>query len=382
MSPASRPINMSVYRSGTQDITAPLVHINSFGAFVKYLREREQLSPSDLTATFPEYFEEYQVSPFLLTPDMYRKIEKGRRAPQYEELLPLYAALVGCGCQLTRPECHAYVRLARAKIEHLQRRRPKLRPTGEWLQLEMRLAQLGLHPERGGSDGETLRMVEKRVRPKRVLLFDVSHVVGREQWLGRMLSYLAEHSKKLAVIRGMMGVGKTSGLKLLFQQFQAQEHIYPIFYTFSPAVNIKPADHLQAFLATILAELDRSEPETTTTGQLEAWIEYVLSRLVELKQRVVLFVDDAQVILNDEGQLSPEWEQFLTKYLGTHHQAFIYLAASEQRISVDQARDNVDEAVVPMKYEAMKHTNLDEAGMLETRSTQEKYCKELRLLWK
>ncbi len=351
MSPASRPLKVSAHRLGAQEIAAPLVHINSFGAFVKYLREREQLSSHDLTVAFPEYFEEHRASQFLITPDMYRKIEKGTRAPQYEELLPLYAALLGCGCKLTLQECSAYVRLARTKIERLQRRRPKLRPTGEWRMLEIRLSQLGLHAGTGERDGEILHTVEKRVHPKSVLTFDVSHVVGREQWLSRMLSYLAENPKKLAVIRGMMGVGKTPGLKLLLQQFQRQEHVYPIFYTFSPAENVTPADHLQAFLAMILVELDSSEPEAAKTVPLETFSAQVLTRIVELEQRVVLLVDDAQVILNNQGQLSLEWEQFLTVYLGSSHQALMYLAAREWPLWLGRERSYLadgDDAVLPM----------------------------------
>src|SRR6202140_5587885 len=72
----------------------PIVHINTFGAFLRYLREREQLSQMELVSTFPYFFQEEHDVP-ALTADMYRKLEKGKRAPQYEELLPLYAALVG-----------------------------------------------------------------------------------------------------------------------------------------------------------------------------------------------------------------------------------------------------------------------------------------------
>lgn len=312
-----------------QASSGPLVHINTFGAFLRYLREREQLPRQELTATLPDYFEEHNAATFLISPDMYRKIEKGDRAPQYEELLPLYATLVGCGCKLTLQECSTFVRLARLKIEGLQRRRPKLRSAGEWRLLEIRLAQLGHPSETGANEAETSRMIEKRVRAKNILTFDTSHLVGRDPWLMRMLSYLEENLKKLVIIRGMMGVGKTSALKLLHQQFQGQELFYPIFYTFSQALDMTPGDHLHAFLATILAELDGAEPEAAKTVPLDALVEQVITRLAAVAQRVVLLVDDAQVILDNQGQLPQEWEQFLTAYLGADHQAICYLAARE-----------------------------------------------------
>ena len=78
-------------RSTNPPIQQPIVHINTFGAFLRYLREREQMSQSELVSSFAYFFKEYNVESLTLTPDMYRKLEKGKRAAQYEELLPLYA---------------------------------------------------------------------------------------------------------------------------------------------------------------------------------------------------------------------------------------------------------------------------------------------------
>src|SRR6266568_8833310 len=104
----------------------PVVHINSFGAFLRYLREREQFSQSDFVETLDYFFKEHNVP--VLTNDMYNKLELGRRAAQYEELLPLYTALIGNDFKITPEERNTFVRLARLKLESLQRRRPKLRP--------------------------------------------------------------------------------------------------------------------------------------------------------------------------------------------------------------------------------------------------------------
>lgn len=169
----------------TSHRSAPsIVHINTFGAFLRYLRERESISQGELVETFAYFFEEHNVA--MLTPDMYRKIEKGKRAIQFEELLPLYAALIGNDFKISPQERNSYVRLARLKLEGLQRKRPKLRPDSDWRSLEMQLAQIDRQPQsiHDIQDGAQIR---QRVQPKS--LFDTSHIVGRESWLARMLAY-------------------------------------------------------------------------------------------------------------------------------------------------------------------------------------------------
>lgn len=333
-------------RSGKPPIQ-PIVHINTFGAFLRYLREREQISQSELVSTLSYFFEEYNVA--ALTPDMYRKAEKGKRAVQYEELLPLYAALIGNDFKISPQERSTYVRLARLKLEGLQRKKPKLRSDGEWRLLEIQLAQLdqkGTQSTQEGEDKEPTR--EKHARQK--ISLDTSHIVGREAWLARMLSYLDTTPKKLVVIQGMMGVGKTSGIKLLLQTLLEREECWPVLYSFPTTPDITPSDHLNTFLATILAELEVAEPEVSKTPPLDKRIDQVIKHLGEAKQRVILLVDDAQVIMDERGQLPREWEQFFAKYLSSNHQALMYLATRQWPLWTGRDGSfvvNGDEAVLP-----------------------------------
>src|SRR6266516_517636 len=329
--------------------TQPIVHINTLGAFLRYLREREQIPQSELVSTFSYFFfEEHHIAP--LTPDMYRKLEKGKRALQFDELLPLYSALVGNDFKISPQERSAYVRLARLKLEGLQRKRPKLRPDSEWRLLEIQLAQIDQNAKSGGQAGvdEAIRGGQN-VRKKSSL--DTSHIVGRERWLARALSYLDETAlKKLVVVQGMMGVGKTSGIKLLLQSLLEREECLPVLYTFPTTANVQPADHLDTFLATILAELQVPEPEATKTPSLSKRIEQVIKRLTEMEQRVVLLVDDAQVIIDECGQLPPEWQQFFNGYLSTNHRSLIYLATREWPLWTGRNRSFIvdgDDAVLP-----------------------------------
>lgn len=327
----------------------PIVHINTFGAFLRYLREREQLSQKELVSTFPYFFQEEHDVP-ALTADMYRKLEKGKRAPQYEELLPLYAALVGNDFKVSPQERGTYVRLARLKIEGLQRRRPKLRPASEWRLLEIQLAQLGQDTRAAQDLGDGEQTKISKVRTQQKISLDTGHIVGREEWRTQMLSYLEPASKKLVVIQGMMGIGKTSGLKLLLQSLLEREEYWPILYAFSPATDITPNDHLDTFLATILAELEVPEPEPTKTPPLSKRIEQLLKRLGEVEQRVVLLLDDAQVILDRQGQLAQEWQQFLAEFLRYQHRSIIYLATREWPLWTGRERIFLvdgDEAIIP-----------------------------------
>lgn len=324
----------------------PIVQLNTFGAFLRYLREREQVPQSELAESFPYFFEEYRQPP--LTPDMYRKMEKGKRAPQYEELLPLYAALVGNDFTISPQERSAFVRLARLKVEGLQRKRPKVRAEGEWRLLEIQLAQLD-------QDTQSVQAIEageqatKKRQHKRSLL-DTSHIVGREPWLDTMLSHLETRLKKLVVIQGIMGVGKSSGLKLLLQNLLEREECWPILYSFPTGPDITPTDHLDTFLATILAEVQVAEPEASKTPSLTKRIEQVVMHLTGTALRVILLIDDAQVILDEHGQLLQEWQQFFTTYLRSNHQAIIYLATREWPLWTGRERSYVvdgDEAILP-----------------------------------
>lgn len=324
----------------------PIVHINTFGAFLRYLREREQMTQSEFVNTFSYFFEEHNLAP--LTQDMYRKMEKGKRAPQYEELLPLYAALIGNDFKLSPQERSTFVRLARLKLEGLQRKRPKIRVEGEWRLLEIQLSQLDQDTKSAQEIESGNQTTEKRRRQRSFL--DTSHIVGRGRWLARMLSYLDTTEKKLVVVQGMMGIGKTSGIKLLLQNLLNREECWPVLYNFSTAADITPTDHLDTFLAIVLAELHVSELEASKMPPLVNRIEQVIKHLAETGQRIVLLLDDAQVIMDDRGQLPHAWQQFFREYLRSNHQALIYLATREWPLWTGRDRSFVvdgDEAILP-----------------------------------
>lgn len=311
--------------SASQSRVLTSIPINDFGAYLRFLRERARLPKGDLVSAFPDFFAEHGVSAFELTADMYRKLEKGVRAPQFEELLPLLATFISA-CRMGPQDIQTCVRLARLKISSLQRRKPKERPESEWRMLEIQLKQLYAEENRGGSS-EPIRALERPVARPRIS-FDTSHLQGRDAWLDDMMAYL-DTQKKIVTITGMMGVGKTSGLKLLLQRLLEYERIYPIFYSFSFSPDIRPVDHLHAFLASLLTELHDADPEASKTQPLQSQIKQVFDRLASFGQRVVILVDDGQVVLDSEGQFSAEWRAFLQAFVSSAHQSLLYWAARE-----------------------------------------------------
>src|SRR5436305_1236290 len=69
---------------------------NAFGAHLAHVRNLTRRAQQEVADTLPEYFEEHKVVfPTSNPRDMYRKTEAGIRAVQFEELIPLYATLVG-----------------------------------------------------------------------------------------------------------------------------------------------------------------------------------------------------------------------------------------------------------------------------------------------
>ncbi len=298
-------------------------HPNAFGAHLEFVRNREGVTRSEVADALPQYFEQHSVTfPTSDPRDMYRKLEKGIRAVRFEELIPLYATLIGCGIRQSTQERHTFVRLARLKLETLRRKRPKLRQSSEWEWLEAQLAKMDQDRlEHSAQNALDTALSENA--------FDISHVVGRADWLKTALSYLhTTPPKKLVVVQAMMGMGKTTCLKLLLHTLCEGGNFQPILHLFSDRVDMTAEDHLDTFLATILAKREVIIPESKMPNRREQ-IKLLLSDLHKADQRVVLLLDDAQIILDEHGQLAACWQDFFTEFLQRPHQATIYLATRE-----------------------------------------------------
>jgi hypothetical protein len=307
-----------------------------FGTLLRTIRLRNHLLMTEVVVSFPAYFEDAGVP--IPSQDMYERMERDIRAPQYRELVPLYQALVaGCGFAFTSSERHAYVELARAKIEGKTRYKEPKRPDAEWRMLERQLAQFDHTPlEEENKENQEKRLEEQR----RVLVQleqDTSHIIGRERWLEEMFSYLegkAGPRKKVIIIQAAIGTGKTSCLKLLQKHLLLNARdIHTIFHECKRPVDLEssqkektPSEHLDALLAHILNDLQPQQAERHEAPSVAERIQLVIEAMYETTIRLIILIDDMQVLLEQDGELLTSWKHFLNEIVEHNHQATLFIA--------------------------------------------------------
>jgi hypothetical protein len=185
------------------DHHAPPMH---FGLLLKIRREQWDLKQREVLTYLPGW-----------TQANYSRLESGMIAPAFEHLLPLYTALGLSGVQWTVADRQAFLEFARRRIEakktHWERR-----SEAEWAELRYALANADLLPDEAATSTQ-------KGAPPRPLLAETRHLVGREEWLATVLAAI-EHppAKKLLVLQGPMGVGKSSELHRLARHFLQADH--------------------------------------------------------------------------------------------------------------------------------------------------------------
>jgi hypothetical protein len=108
-----------VSRETTRRVHDIIETFQTFGTFIKFLRERSQLSKIEVIAEFTD-------DSCLLGVNVYEKLECGRRCPHFDELLALYQSLVRSGVGIAPEERAAYVELARAANSAKRRKRERI----------------------------------------------------------------------------------------------------------------------------------------------------------------------------------------------------------------------------------------------------------------
>ena len=333
--PGKEPVQTSYLRSVTN--IADLAAYSSFGSLLTAVRENSHLTQAEVAASFPPYFAKYHVP--VLDEAMYGHLERGRRYPSFAELLPLYEALTaGCGIVFSEFEQALYLHLARKKIE--QKKRRKERVSEEvWEKLDRKIAETDPRSRLvGGEEAPAEKPLisfppasAAYTAPVRVTI-DTSHILGRDSWAAQMLSYLKmTPAKKIIVIQALTGTGKTTGLKLLRRHLEEDEAYLVLSSSFAPTPDMTAADYLETFLADVLTRLHLPQPETTTPP-LAGRIEQVITASLHLRaqgKRVIFLLDDYQVALEENGELSPAWQQFFSAFIQYEHRSALYLATRE-----------------------------------------------------
>src|SRR5947199_2662937 len=119
-------------REATRSARDIAARVGSFGAFLKFLRERADLKQWEVADQMPENHR--------ITLACYGAIERGTRLyPHFEDLAVLYKALVSTGVEISSEERAAYILLAQCCIQTKSRQRERITPT-QWEALSIGLA--------------------------------------------------------------------------------------------------------------------------------------------------------------------------------------------------------------------------------------------------
>ncbi len=296
-----------------RNIVSPPIPIH-LGAFLKMLRDRHGITQIQVLKHLPFWDQ-----------SVYSRVEKDKVAPSFEQLPHIYEALHRAGVILSLQDRQQFLLLARRKIEAM-RTRHEHRSETEWDELRVALAQVDHLPaEAAGWQGRSRKPHVAKPR-----FAETRHLVGREEWLASIVKSLqGSHPKKLVVIQGPVGMGKSSELNRLATYFIRQE--FPRCHVIPCALprHIDSELALDEFLGTLLVELGPGYESMFASLSLEERMLLVLGYIERTAAPLILLLDNAENLLEEGGVLATCWEQFLVKFLRYEHQASLVLATSE-----------------------------------------------------
>ena len=312
------------------------VHYTHFGAFLKSRRNLWGVKQQDVIAHLPGW-----------TQTNYSRVESGDTAPAFEQLRPIYAALHQAGVQWTLPDRQHFIDLARKRVESKKSHREHLLDT-DWAELRFNLSQEDQAPDELLLLSGNLQLISPKLP-----LAETRHLIGREEWLSSVID-LVQHgqmAKKLIVLQGPIGMGKSSELHRLARHFLRSQDPSPlvIWHAFLPAERVDdPLAALDEFLGVVSSEVV-PEPAALSfsTLSLEERTRYVLSQLKQSEQPVIIFIDNAECLLVGDGTLSLCWEHFLELFLRCEHQATLFFATKEWPGWPGRDRMLVAETILP-----------------------------------
>lgn len=288
---------------------------HDFGTFLKLLRVSKQVKQTTIVALLPGW-----------SRTTYTRLENGELPPHFDQLYALYRAFHLAGISFSLEARQQFLDFARKQIEKKKTHLDKHTDT-EWAELRYQLARLD-----GSAPTAPERPSQVPTVAHRPLLAETSHLLGREDWHEHLLSFVhSKEPKKLLIIRGPAGIGKSSELNwlatYLFRQRLTSYRV--ILCDFRSIERMSgPEEAFEVFLGTLLTELGYVQPQTA----LPSWEErtmLVLEQLEKVTRPTVILIDHGECILYEPGILAPCWERFLTKFLRSRHVATLVFATKQ-----------------------------------------------------
>jgi tetratricopeptide (TPR) repeat protein/transcriptional regulator with XRE-family HTH domain len=302
-----------------------------FGAFLKSLRARRNIRQLHILASLPTW-----------TQTTYSRLESGEIAPAFAQLLPIYAAFHEAGLELTAQDRQQFLTLARSRIESKKTCR-EIKTDQEWDALRVTLSQF----DHRTAESSPLPSQERLL--SRPGLVEIRHLLGRADWLASVMTAIAGPArKKLLVLQGPTGIGKSSELQRLAQRFLALES--PPHVVFCALSHVEqqpePENALDQLLGSLLIEI--GSPDAAIQGAaLKVRIAYTLRCLEKRSRPVLALIDNAEQVLEANGQIAACWEDFLRKFLRSQHHATLILATKEWPGWAQGERLFVSERTIP-----------------------------------
>src|SRR6266567_3407287 len=302
-----------------------------FGAFLKMRRDQWDVTQREVLHYFPGW-----------TQANYSRLESGAIAPAFNQLLPLYTACLRAGIHWNASDRHQFITLAQARIASKQTH-PDHHSEHEWAELRYQMTNVDFFPE------EPIEPITHWMPPK-PLLAETRHLIGRNDWHASLIHAIQTSTpRKLIILQGPVGIGKSSELHRLIQHFiHASNPAYHVIWIpLLPAErSAGPESSLDLVLGNILAE-SGAPPVSPEMASWEKRQRLVLAHLEQSTRPVVILIDNAESILTEEGLLSTCWEEFLTHFLRHQHQATLVLATKEWPGWPGRDRLFVHETTVP-----------------------------------
>src|SRR5437588_4737277 len=253
------------------------------------------------------------------TVSSYSRLQNGEIAPRYDQLCELYHALRQAGLTFSPRVRLEFVDFARRRMA-LQRTYKDVRTDAEWAQLRFELARL---------DGLPDLPSDRTAFSSRPLRADTSHLIGRERSREELVELLRE--KKLLVIRGPAGIGKSSELNWLathlLRQESSRERVILCDLRSDEQVR-SPEEALDTMLGTMFTELRRPHPQQSPGNVGERTL-FLLDQLERISTQAVMLIDHAECLLRDDGSLAPCWERFFSLFLRSQHRGKLVFATRQ-----------------------------------------------------
>jgi hypothetical protein len=318
----------------------------AFGAFLASLRLRagaKKIKQTRILAHLPNWVH-----------SSYSRLEDGMTSPRFNDLPVLYAAFLEAGVVFSPPARQQFVALARKRVE-LQQTYKDRRTDAEWAQLLLDLMRL---------DGQA--EVEQQGRLSQPFLADVGHLVERPHWHEELKGLLSPaRGKKLVIIRGSAGVGKSSELSRLAIHLLGQPPCQMMFCNLRLHERTRtPEEALEELLGTIFREIGVPLPQIPALS-FEDQTVLLLEQFERMEQRFDLLIDHGECLIQEDHRLDPCWEHFFSTFLRGRHQAKIVLAT---RLWLGWTGNDplfVDETTVPPLSEEQAVYLLQRLGLQE-----------------